>query len=159
MSHLGSFGAAVRELDSSAPKDSFEFFGETFTVVGIIPPVLMLQLGAAATGKIEDQEGLAALWEAMRCSLNADEDGKDFDRLYKLAVRHRCDLEELMKLAMALFEAQAGRPTGGPSGSSLGASTTSPSSNTSSSPSQVSELPGMTSVSRVLDGSAESRPA
>ncbi len=133
MTHLGSFGAAVKELDPTAERDSFEFFGERFEVVGVIPPMLMLQLGAAATGKIDDQEGLAALWEAMRLSLDADEDSKEFDRLYKLAVKNRCDLEDLMKLAMALFEAQAGRPTGEPRGSSAGPSTTSPSSSASSS--------------------------
>lgn len=133
MGHLGSFGAAVKELDPGAEKDTFDFFGETFTVAGVIPPMLMLQLGAASTGKIDEQEGLAALWETMRCSLDADEGGDQFDRLYKLAVAKRCDLEDLMRLAMMLFEAQAGRPTEEPQGSFPGPSRTSPSSSTSSS--------------------------
>lgn len=133
MSHLGSFGAAVKELNPASDKDTFDFFGEKFEVQATIPPMLMLQLGAAATGKIDDQEGLAALWEAMRCSLDADESGTNFNRFFKLAVSKRCDLEDLMRLAMALFEAQAGRPTEEPRGSSAGQSTTSPSSSTSSS--------------------------
>jgi hypothetical protein len=139
VSHLGSFGAAVKELDPGADRDTFDLFGEKFEVVGVIPPMLMLQLGAATTGKIDDQEGLGAMWEAMRCSLTkpeADgepEDGSEFDRLYKVAVGKRCDLDSLMKLAMALFESQAGRPTEEPQGSLPGPPTTSPSSNTSSS--------------------------
>lgn len=156
MAHLGSFGAAVRELDPGADRDTFDLMGESFTVVGVIPPMLMLQLGAATTGKIDDQEGLGAMWEAMRCALTKPavgeqpEDGTEFDRLYKVAVGKRCDLDGLMKLAMALFESQAGRPTGEPQGSLPGPSTTSPSSNTSSSVSPA--LEGMTPVASLLGG-------
>lgn len=167
MGHLGSFGAAVKELDPSS-LDTFDFFGETFTVSGVIPSMLMLQLGASATGKIEEAEGLAAVWEAMRCSLTTPEqqitnadgvttipaDGSEFSRFYKLAVAHCCELEDLMRLTNALFEAQSGRPTEGPQGSSPGPSATSPSSSTSSSP-----PPGfahLTPVARVLDGSLAS---
>ncbi|MFI5839457.1 hypothetical protein ACIA8K_07055 [Catenuloplanes sp. NPDC051500] len=161
MSHLGSFGAAVRETDPAAAKDTFEFFGETFVVHGVIPSMLMLQIGAAATGKIDEQEGLGAMWEAMRCSLTvpaADDqpaDGKAFDRLYKLAVNHNCNIDELMRLAMALFEVQAGRPTKEPQGSSPGPSSTSPSASTSSSASPVSthpKLADMVPVAAVLGG-------
>lgn len=133
MTHLGSFGAAVKELDPSIDKDTFDFFGEKFEVVGTIPPMLMLQMGAAATGKIDDQEGLAAIWEVFHHTLDANEESKDFDRFYKVAVSKRCSLEELMKLAMALFEVQAGRPTEGQPASAPGLSTTSPSSSASSS--------------------------
>lgn len=162
MRHLGSFGAAVKEADPNAERDTFDFFGEKFTVHGIIPPVLMLQLGAAASGKIEESEGYAAMWEALRCSLTqpereeADElgelkkipeDGSQFDRFYKLAVSKRDDIEDLMKLAFALFEAQAGRPTGEQSTSSVGPLTTSPSSNASSSTRPA--LPGYTRIADI----------
>jgi hypothetical protein len=144
MSHLGSFGAAVREVDQTVECDTFEFMGETFTVYGVIPPMLHLQIGAAATDKIEEAEGLAAIWEAMRCSLakpeTVDGDGRiipadesEFKRFYRLAVAKRCALEELLRLTFALFEAQAGRPTEEPQGSSPGRSSTSPSSSISSS--------------------------
>lgn len=151
MANLGSFGAAVRELDPAGERDTFEFFGETFTIEGILPPVLQIQLGAAVTGKIAETEGLAAIWETMRCCLTRPErmvaefdpetrkpkvepeDPSQFDRWFKLAVSAKCDLEELLKLAMALFEAQSGRPTGEQSTSSAGLLTTSPSSNGSSS--------------------------
>lgn len=161
MSHLGSFGAAVREMGGSTEKDTFEFYGETFKVVGEIPPILMVQLGAAATGKIDEQEGLAALWEALRSSLDDEADATRFQAFYKLAVNKRCDLEELMKVVMALFEAQAGRPTGGPSGSSPGSSAISPSSSVSSSATPASPYPGMTSVAQAygLGGSGDSRAA
>lgn len=148
MTHLGSFGAAVKRIEGTGPKNEFDFFGESFTVHGVIPPVLMMQLGAATTGKIEEQEGLAALWEAMRCSLTVPErfepnpekpgetrtvpaDGEQFDKLYKLAVSQCCELEELMRLAMALFQEQTERPTGEAPASSPGQSTTSPNTNPS----------------------------
>jgi hypothetical protein len=140
---LGEFGAAQKEL--SGETDDFVFFGETFEVVGQIPAVLMLQLSAAMTGKIDEDEGYAAMWEALRCSLTkpehvddqgekVPEDGSQFTRLYKLGVEKNCDVESLMRLVFALFEAQGGRPTQQASGSSPGPVTTSPSSNDSSTP-------------------------
>lgn len=159
MSHLGSFGAAVRELDPDGERDTFEFFGETFTVHDTIPPVLAIQLGAASSGKIEETEGLAAIWETMRCSLTKPErtiaefdpqtrkpkvqpeDSGDFDRWVRLAVTKKCDLEELIRLAMALFELQSARPTEEQSNSPAGPLTTSPSSNGSSSTPQARLVP------------------
>lgn len=149
MGHLGSFGAALKELDPNVAKDTFDFFGETFTVVGVIPSMLMLQLGAATTGKIDDQEGLGAMWEAMRLSLTTPEhqdtefpsgnvtvvpaDEAQWVKFFRLAVTKNCDLEPLIELSMKLFEAQAGRPTEEPRGSLPGQSITSPSSSVSSS--------------------------
>ena len=150
MANLGSFGAAVREADPRAEKDTFEFCGEQFEVKGEIPPMLMLQLGAAASEKIEQTEGMAALWEAMRCSLTSESDGSEFQRFYKLAVTNYVGLEDLIALAMALFEAQAGRPTVQQPASLGGPLPTSPSSSTSPSPSQ--DWPGMTPVAEVLAG-------
>jgi hypothetical protein len=164
MASLGSFGAAVKELDPDADRDTFDFFGETFTVYGVLPPVLQVQLGAASSGNIEEAQGLAAIWETMRCCLTKPprtvaefdpdtrkprvepEDAAQFHRWFKLAVDNRCTLEELLKLALALFEAQSGLPTEGQSTSSGGAPTTSPNSNGSSTPSgrlvPVAELLG-----------------
>ena len=143
MADLGEFGAALRELEGE--RDTFSFFGERFTVSQDIPPMLMLQLGAAATGKVEESEGLAAMWEAMRCSLGDDE----FARFYKLAVSKRADLESLMRLTFKLFEAQGGRPTQEPQGSSPGLSTTSLSPSGSSS---RWEDKGLRPISSVLAG-------
>ncbi len=160
MTHLGSFSAAVRELDGGAERDTFDFFGEKFTVEGVLPPVLMLQLGAASTGKIDDQEAFGALWEALRCSLDAnpEEDATNFNRFYKLAVKHRCELEDLAKIVMALFGAQAGRPTEGQPGSAPGLSTTSPSSSASST-AQHPAFAHLKPVNEVLGGSAGSPAA
>jgi hypothetical protein len=152
MSNLGSFGAAVRELDPDGDRDTFDFFDKTFTVHGVLPPVLQVQLGAASSGNIEEAQGLAAIWETMRCCLTKPprtvaefdpktrkpkvepEDASQFHRWFKLAVDNRCQLDELLKLAMALFEAQSGLPTEGQSISSGGEPTTSPTSNGSSTP-------------------------
>lgn len=144
MASLGEFGAAMHELDKSAERDTFSFFGEEFTVVNDIPPMLMLQLGAAATGKIDDAEGLAACWEALRTCLDEPdleeankkddqpEPVQQFNDFYKLAVSKRAELESIMKIIFKLFEAQSGRPTVLAPVSSAGPPTTSPSSNSSS---------------------------
>ena len=148
---IGEFGAAKREL--AGERDDFVFCGEVFVIHQQMPAVLMLQLGASATGKIDETEGFAAIWEAMRISLTVPsfkrqppanevpgddglvevpENSEQFNRWYKLAVSTGQELEPLMRLVMALFEAQSGRPTGQALDSSAGPSTTSPSSSVSS---------------------------
>jgi hypothetical protein len=153
VTHLGSFGAAMRQLDPDAEKDTFEFFGETFTVHGVIPPVVMMQLGAAFTGKIDTHEGNTAMWMAMSSALTVPGDEPDdsqFDRWYKLAAEKRADLPTLIRLTTALFEAQAGRPTGELPASTDGQLATSPSSNGSSSTPPA--LPGYRPIADVLTG-------
>jgi hypothetical protein len=107
--------------------------------------MLMLQLGAAASGKIDESEGLAAMWEALRCSLGADA----FAQFYKAAVAKRADLEGLMRLTFRLFEAQDGRPTEAVPGSQPGPPTTSPSSSDSSTHPALAHL---RPVSEILAG-------
>jgi hypothetical protein len=160
MASLGDFDAAVREIDHGAERDTFRFGGVEFTVVGNIPAVLMLQLGAAAGSGVEESEGMAAIWEALRRSLtkpaSVDEDGKDisedgqeFQRFFKLAVDRETGLDELMKLTFKLFEAQSGRPTVQAPASSDGPPSTSPSSSVSSSHPGLAHL---RPVSEVLTG-------
>lgn len=154
---IGEFGAAKREL--SGEKDDFVFCGELFDVQQPMPPVLAIQLGAAVSGKIDETEGYAAVWEAFRISLTVpefhrlaatdewedaeeDADGNKIirvpedDALFRkwvgLATRNHVELDELIKLVMGLFEAQTGRPTRQAPGSSAGQPSISPSSNTSS---------------------------
>jgi len=156
--HIGDFGefdAAQHELERE--KDDFAFCGEEFVVQCPMPAVLMLQLGASVSGKVDETEGFAALWEALRVSLTIpevrrlaepDDDPEDVDehgtvlvseaddapfrKFYKLAVDRGAKLEPMMKLVMALFEAQTGRPTRPAPVSSDGRPITSPSSSTSS---------------------------
>ena len=145
MASLGDFGAALRELDPNREKDTFTYFGETFVVEGDIPAMLMLQLGAAVSGKVEESEGTAAMWEALRCSLGND----GFARLYKLAVDKRESLDGIMRLVFRLFEVQGGRPTEQAPDSSAGLPGTSPSSRPSSSHPGLAHL---RPVSEVLAG-------
>lgn len=139
MAHLGSFGAALREIDPAAERDTFEFFGEKFTVEGVMPEILRFQLSATLVGGDTGTNGMAAMWGALRAALTkpgADggrEDDSQFDRFYRLAVARKANTDSLMDLAFRLFEVQAGRPTVEPQGSSAGSSTTSPSASTSSS--------------------------
>ena len=158
MPSIGSFGAAVRELDPDADPVTFDFFGETFTVHDVIPPMLMLQLGAAVAGKVGMMEGNAAMWQAFRCALSRPErDGADggtvaadeaqFDRFYMLALRKRCDVDSLVSLVFALVGAQADLPTERQPTSPDGRPPTSESSNSSS-----SDTPALVSVEDRLAG-------
>jgi hypothetical protein len=161
--HLGDFGAAVKELDPNAEKDSFTFFGEKFEIVDDLPPMLIFQLAASMTGKVDETEGMAAMWEALRVSLGDD----GFSRLYKSAVAKRADIQSLMELVMSLFQASGGeRPTVQVPDSPAGQLPTSPSSSTSASTPQDSgeippaflnedrdpSVPHLVPVSRVLAG-------
>lgn len=134
MGFLGDFGAAVKELDPATERDSFAFFGETFTIVEDLPAVLILQVGAFMTDKVDESEGLGAMWSALEVSL-----GADFARFYKLALAKRADVQSLMELVMAIFQAVGGeRPTVQVPDLPVGESPTSPSSSTSSSTHLVS---------------------
>lgn len=144
MTRLGEFDAAVREVDENTERDTLLFGGVEFTVAGDVPAILMLQLGAAAGSGVEDTEGMAACWEALRRAL-----GDRFGEFYKLALDRGTDLEEIMKLVFKLFEAQAGRPTVAAPASSDGPPNTSPSSSTSSTPAAFAHL---RPVSEVLTG-------
>lgn len=128
MGHLGDFGAAIKELDPNAEKDTFTFFGEKFELVDELPPMLMFQLAASMTGKVAETEGMGAMWAALNISLGEDE----FNRFYKISVSQKADIPSLMELVMNLFQASGGeRPTVQVSDSPTGLSPTSPSSNTS----------------------------
>jgi len=150
MADLGAFGAAIKELDPNAEKDSFTYFGEKFEIVSALPPMLMFQLAASMTGKVDETEGMAALWEAMRIALGDDE----FNRLYKIAVDKRDSTEDLMTVVMAIYQNDAGRPTVQPSDSSDGLSSVSPSSSPLSTvtDSDRSRMDDLVPVSRILAG-------
>lgn len=158
MAKLGSFGAAVRELDPDSERDTFDFFGREFTVHGVIPPMLTLQLGAAMTGKIADVEGNAAMWEALRCAMTipgdeakkTEPDDSQFDQFYKLAVDRKCSIDEMIKLVFSLLGAQGDLPTEQLPASQDGQLPTSESSNSS-----VSDTPDsarLRPVDEVLGG-------
>lgn len=152
---LGSFSAAVREFDPDAERDTFELFDQEFTVHGVIPPMLMLQLGATMTGKIGDIEGNAAMWEAFRCALTTPGDEKrteetQFERFYRIAVNSRWATDEMIQLVFTLIGAQAGKATGQPPDSPDGPP---PTSTSSSSPaSQTPDSPVFRPVDEVLGG-------
>lgn len=153
MTYLGDFGAAIKELDPNAEKDSFGFFGEKFEVVDELPPMLIFQLAASMTGKVDETEGMGAMWAALNVALGEDE----FKRFYKLAVSKRADITCLMQVVMELFQASGGeRPTVQVSGSPSGQSPTSQSSNTSSSIPEAfggdRSVPHLRPISEVLAG-------
>lgn len=157
MASLGSFGAAIRELDPDAERDTFTFFDRKFTVHGVIPPIIYLQLGAAMVGKISRLEANAAIWQALRLAMtkpagDGDErdDDSEFDVFYQLAVRRRCSTDELLSLALTLVGAQGDLPTEQPDTSPGGRLPTSESSNSSSS--DTPDSPRLRPVDEVLAG-------
>jgi hypothetical protein len=156
VAHLGSFGAALREIDPEGERDTFEFFGQEFTVEGAMPEILRFQLSAALVGGDSGTTGMAAMWGALRAALTKPgkdgerEDDSQFDRFYRLAVARKANTDSLMDLAFKLFEVQAGRPTVEPRGSSAGQQPTSPSASTSSSTHPA--LAHLRPVSEVLAG-------
>lgn len=138
MASLGTFGAALRELDPDSERDEFDFFGQMFTVEGVIPGMLTIQLGALLAGKMPFTDGQAAIYEALRCALiapseNGQRDDSAFLRFYRLAVAHRCDDEELTRLALNIAGYQVGKapepsPTSPPGEPGTSTSSNSPSS-------------------------------
>lgn len=160
MASIGSFGAAVRELDQAAEKDTFDFFGETFTIHGTVPPILMMQLGAAMAGKIGRYEGTAASWLILSSALtvperetddeSVDADESQFRQFVALAARKRCDNDTLINLVWSIIGAQAGKADEQPPTSPPGSPTDSTSSNSSASASPAS--PDLRPVDEVLGG-------
>lgn len=157
MAKLGSFGAAAREIDPDSERDTFDFFGEEFTVHGTIPPMLMLRLGAYMAGELGLIESNAAVYKALRCALTAPADpgtgaadGEQFDRFEQLAVAKRCHVDELIKLVFALVGIQIAFPTEPQPTSPDGLPDTSESS--SSSASDTPDSPRLRSVDEVLGG-------
>lgn len=141
MAKLGSFGAAVRELDPDAERDTFDFFDSEFTVHGVIPPILMLRLGAFMAGELGDIEANAVVYKALRRALTIPGDPStktrpdlsEFDRFEELALTRMCSTEELIRLVFSLVGIQIAFPTEQPPTSPDGQLPTSESSNSSAS--------------------------
>lgn len=154
--HLGDFGVALRELDPDQDKDTFSFFGEKFEIISELPSMLVLQIAASMTGKVEETEGMAAMWEGMRISLGDNE----FARFYRIAVDKRADIQSLMELVMSVFQNSGGeRPTAQVPDLPSGQLPTSPSASTSSSvppafggDEEDRSIPRLVPVSQVLTG-------
>jgi hypothetical protein len=158
---LGSFSAAAREFDPDAERDTFDMFGVEFTVEGVIPPMLMLHLGAAMAGKAGAMEGNAAMWQALTCALSKPErqgpdgetipaDQSQFRRFYQLAVRKKVNDDSLIDLVWTLVGAQMGKAAEQPPTSPPGPPPTSTSS--SSSASDTPDSPGLVSVEQRIAG-------
>jgi len=135
MAKLGSFGAAAKELHPDAEKDTFDFFGEEFAVEGVIPSILLVQVGAARAGQLDPGEADAAVWQAFKCAL-----GSQFTQFHRLAVQHNEELDDLVQLMWTIAGAQAGKATEQTPPSPDGSPPTSTSSRSSASDSPDSGL-------------------
>ena len=148
MASLGSFGAALREYEPPADPDTFEFYGETFTVHGEIPAMLDLAMTAAYVGRSSLADGDAAMYEALRIALTIPErevDGKklpadpaEWERFSRLATAKAAPGEMLVQITFGIIGMQMGRPTGQRSTSSGGPLPTSTNSSSSASDSPAS---------------------
>lgn len=143
MASLGSFGAAAKEADPDADQDTFEFCGESFTVVGEVPAMVELTLTASLAGKVGPIEGDTAVFEALRYALTVPEreqggkntpaDATQWRRFYQVAVDKKQPGQELSAVALNIIGWQVGRPTERRSTSESGSSQTGTNSNSSAS--------------------------
>ncbi len=135
MAKLGSFGAVQKTVDSAQGKkrepDTFDFYGEKFTVVQAVPSALpLMQFAAAMAAADEDDasinmEALGAMYNMLRYCLPPAE----WPRFEKLAMKNGAGVEELLPITQAVWESvNKSDPTEGPSSSPGGPSTTSHSS-------------------------------
>lgn len=158
---LGSFSAAVKEFDPDVERDTFDLFDEEFTVEGVIPPMLMVHLGAAMAGKAGQMEGNAAMWQALTSALTKPEhegpdgetvpaDPSQFRKFYKLAVAKKLDDDSIIDLVWTLVGAQVGKAAEQPPTSPPGPHPTSTSS--SSSASDTPDSSGLVSVEDRIAG-------
>jgi hypothetical protein len=158
---LGSFSAAVKEFDPDVERDTFDLFGEEFTVEGVIPPMLMIHLGASMAGKAGLFEGNASMWQALQCALTkperkgpdgetVPEDDRQFRRFYQLAVSKRLDDDSIVDLVWTLVGAQAGKAAEQPPTSPPGEQPTSTPSNSSAS--DTPDSSGLASVEDRING-------
>lgn len=158
MAKIGSFGAAVREIEPDAERDTFDFCGEEFTVHGAIPPMLMLRLGASMAGEMGVIESNAVVYKALRLALTIPADTAEktpadtsqFDRFQELAEAKACHFDELARLVFALVGIQIAFPTEPQPTSQDGLQATSGDSNSSASATPASG--GLRSVDEVLGG-------
>lgn len=122
MANLGTFGAAVHEGDPDREPDTFEFYGETFTVkdrVGVMP---LLMFAAVAKTGVDSAEMEA--FAAMHALITACIVTEDVPRFEKSATDNDVETEQLMEVCKVLYSAVTGRPTTRPSDSADGSSTT-----------------------------------
>lgn len=165
MAKLGSFGAAMRELDPEVEKDTFDFFGTEFTVVGVMPAMVVLRLGALLAGELNDIEANAVTYQALKYiltkpgdpSVGTRPDSSQFDLFEDLATERMCDTNELIRLLYSVLGYQISFPTEQPPTSPDGQLPTGENSNSSASDTPASGR--LRSVDEVLAGSAGSPPA
>lgn len=138
---LGSFGAAVRELEPEAERNTFDLFGREFTVHGVIPPMLMLRLGAMMAGELGAIDSNAVLYKALYHALtipgdkaaNIRPDDSQFEEFEELATDRMCTVDELIRLVYSMVGIEIAFPTEPQPTSPDGLPTTSDSSKSSAS--------------------------
>lgn len=154
MAKLGSFGAAMREYAPDAERDTFDFFGETFTVEGVIPSLVLMKICAGMAGELNGVEQDAAVYEALRHALTTGGDKPDrtqWERFSTLAAERKCASDNLVSLALSIMGAQSGKDTAPLPTSAPGSPDTSTPSNSSASDSPGSDR--MVPIDELLDGS------
>jgi hypothetical protein len=136
MATLGSFGAAVREYEQDSDRDTFDFFGEEFTVTSVVPPIVLLKCCAGMAGELNGVQADAAMYEALRYALIVPGDRPDrseWERFYALAADRKASGDSLASLVLNIMGAQAGKDLEPLPGSPDGSPTASTNSNSSSS--------------------------
>lgn len=138
MATLGSFG-----VERPPVEDSFAWFGVDIRVHPDLSDLVIIELFGAMQDKPNDDEDHGpAMLEAMSSIVATLVHPDDVDAFMRTSRSHRQQLEDIVRLAMELLGALAGRPTQLPSDSSDGQLTTAPSSTGDSSSRALEVLDG-----------------
>lgn len=156
---LGSFGVVQAPLagtNGATSADTFEFFGETFTVNPRVSAIHFLEYVAVGT---DPQNGgelmeMAALRKLLKASIASD---ADYERFIEVASDNGADLKLLHEIAARLYFAVTRRPTQPPVSSSDGRLATSNGSKTESSPSLASGQVGRRVKPRKIGSNGSAR--
>ena len=106
-----------------------EFFGETFDLQDEPNTFALMEFAeAASTTDDNSLEGLAAVFRLVEAAVTAE----DWPRFKALARKNKAGVEDVLPVAVAVFQAQTGRPTVRSSDSSDGPSDTEQSSTSDS---------------------------
>lgn len=132
MPSIGSFTVAKKVISGElsgepAEPTTFDFEGETFTVIDYEPSALpMMELSDAIQSGVEEDStpALAAMYQMLQHCIAES----DWPRFRRTAMASRATVDDVMPIVSAVWEAVTGRPTGRPSASADGPSTTGPNS-------------------------------
>lgn len=119
MTHLGALGTEKEPVE--VEEISFEYFGETIRANPDLSQLDYVDFLHIAGGlDVDNPVSFGAIKDFASVCIVAE----DFPRFWKLAKKHRQDIDDLFGVCTSVMEAVTERPTGLPSGSADGPTST-----------------------------------